>query len=246
MTRFALLLILAVTLSACDLVIGPEKDYPFEVLAGEQARAPEDAPFLSVNDALVGAVGCSMTRDILDPGLSKYTAVDGWLKVAPNGQKVLKQYSGGTIGRWGFPGANGYNNKWSAFNSGLSSWPGTNIILWQICIRADEVTGSVNDYAGALQHIAGRIAQEAPGVPVYVTGMPTYEPGHLCSITGPDGVQFSRDLAELAASITGANFATGLDLDLESPSYLGGDGCHASQAGAQHEAQLLVAWLESL
>lgn len=196
----------------------------------------------AASDYFVGALGCSMTRDVLDPGLKNYTSIDGWTKVAPNGAKVLKSYSGGTIGRW----AEGNNIKWSAFESGTNAWPATNLILWQICIRYDEVVGDPNSYIDELQYIYNRMAADAPGVPIYVTGMPTYAPGHVCSITGPDGVAFSRTLAEIAAQHTGAMFAEGLDFSLEGPGQLGGDGCHASQAGAAFEANLLVSWLNTL
>lgn len=230
-----LALLLLFVLPSCDSApgVGPSQD----IVTDHARSAPEDY--------VVGFLGCSMTRD-KGTGLDLYTGVEGWKKFAPDGTKVMTQYSGGTIDRWGKPGENGYNNKWSAFGKGLAAWPATNIIIWEICIRAEEVTASAADYLDEVQHIAGRIASEAPGVPVYVTGMVGYDPGMVCSITGPDGVPFAAEVAALAVANTSALPATGLQLGPLSPSQVIKDGCHANASGMQEQALQIEAWLGTL
>jgi hypothetical protein len=201
--------------------------------------APPPGPFV------VGFVGCSMTRD-KGAGLNQYTGVVSWDKFAPDGAKVMTQYSGGTITRWGIPGENGYNNKWDAFDTGLLYWPVTNLILWEICIREDEVTSDATDYLDEVQHIAGEIAERVPNVPVYVVGMVGYEPGMNCTITGPDGVAFAAEVAALAAAQTHAQAAAGLVLGPLGPDQVVGDGCHANASGMEEQALQIADWLNAL
>ena len=189
----------------------------------------------------LGALGCSMTRDLFDPGLSRNSVVPGWRKLSPSGAKVLKSYSGGTLLRW----AEGNNIKWAAFEAGDAGWPDTFAILWQICIQEEEVIANPNDYLDELAYIANRIQQESPGVPIYVTGMPRYTGGHVCYIAGPDGVEFSHTLAALAAQSTPAILADGLELGPFSASQTK-DGCHVTAAGAAIEAAQLEAWILAL
>lgn len=222
-------------LPSCDA--GPGVDPSAELERGGQPSA--------AGDFVVGFLGCSMTRD-KGTGLDMYTSVEGWKKFAPDGSKVMTQYSGGTIDRWGKPGENGYNNKWSAFKKGLVAWPATNIIIWEICIRAEEVTANTSDYLDEVQHIAGRIASEAPGVPVYVTGMVEYDPGMVCSITGPDGVEFAAQVADLAVANTSALPASGLQLGPLSPLQVIRDGCHANASGMEEQALQIASWLNNL
>ncbi|MEZ4699146.1 MAG: hypothetical protein R2834_02350 [Rhodothermales bacterium] len=196
-------------------------------------------------DFVVGFLGCSMTRD-KGAGLELYSNVESWSKYASDGTKVMTQYSGGTILRWGQPGENGYNNKWNAFEKGLEFWPGTNLILWEICIREEEVTADPADYLDEVQHIAGRIAETAPGVPLYVTGMVGYDPGMTCSITGDTGVPFAAEVAALAVANTQAQEPVGLQLGPLGPDQVIADGCHANASGMEEQAGQIVDWLETL
>ncbi len=196
-------------------------------------------------DHTVGFLGCSMTRD-KGAGLNLYTNIESWNKFANDGTKVMTQYSGGTIDRWSLPGENGYNNKWGAFQDGMTQWPATDLILWEICVRYEEVTADSADYLERLRHVSLRLAEEAPGVPVFVTGMVPYEPGMECSITGPDGVAFAGALAELAVAEGLALPTSGLTLGPLGPDQVIQDGCHANASGMEEQALQLDAWLKTL
>jgi hypothetical protein len=196
-------------------------------------------------DHVIGFLGCSMTRD-KGAGLNLYTAIESWDKFADDGTKVMTQYSGGTIDRWSLPGENGYNNKWSAFQDGLMFWPATDLILWEICIRIEEVTADPADYLERLEHVSLRLAEEAPGIPVFVTGMVPYETGMDCSITGPNGVAFAAELAALAVAEGYALPATGLTLGPLGPDQVIEDGCHANTSGMEAQALQIEAWLKTM
>ena len=227
---FALVIIFAVvSLSGCDFNLSGVKSWPGSA-DGEGGT--------------LGALGCSMTRDLFDPGLSKNTPLAGWLKRTPAGVHVLQKYSGGTVGRW----AEGNNIKWAAFAAGDAAWVDTYAIFWQICIKASEVVSDPLQYVDELRYIANRIQTESPGVPIYVFGMPTYTEGHVCPIAGPDGVEFSYTLARLAADSTVAEYAEGLELGPLSPAQVkpAPDLCHVNAAGAAFEGQQLENWLYTL
>jgi len=196
-------------------------------------------------DSTIGFLGCSMTRD-KGAGLNLYTNISSWNKFADDGTKVMIQYSGGTIDRWSLPGDNGYNNKWGAFQDGMLKWPATDLLLWEICIRAEEVTDDPAGYLERLQHVSLRLAEEAPGIPVFVTGMVPYEPGMNCSITGPDGVAFAAELASLAVAEGLALPTTGLTLGPLGPDQVIQDGCHANASGMEEQALQLDTWLKTL
>lgn len=228
-----------------DFDSGPDGKVLYWLLTdpGDPVDPPSPPPPPPSGGASVwGALGCSMSRNLWDPGVSLNTSIIGWLKEDPQGNNVLKSYSGGTIVRW----ASGNNVKWGAYERGLNTW-GADAILWQLCTSQEEVDavgGSVAGYRDELEYVFNRMsAMAGAGVPVYVTGLPRYAPGHECHITEEDGVQFSRDLAAYAATVTGAIYADGLDLELVDAGDLKKDGCHSSAQGSAGEAQTLEAWM---
>lgn len=208
--------------------------------AGDPPPPPPPLP----GGTMIGALGCSMTRDLMQPGLYLYSALPAWQKLSPDGEPLLTHYSGGTVARWADESGN--NIKWAAYEGAAAIWPPT-FVLWQICIREDEITASAADYDASLAYIYDRMRLSiADSTPVYVTPMPTYEAGWECGITGPNGVGFAYDVAARAAQVTGAIYAEGLALGPLGAGTTIPDGCHANQAGAELEAGQFVAWYEAL
>lgn len=203
---------------------------------------PPTPPPPPSGEITIGYIGCSMTRD-KGTGVDMYTSIDTWTKRTSSGAKVLQSYSGGGITNWGNPGENGYSNKWSAFNTGLSAWPATNVILWEICIRAEDKNVSVESYLDEVQHIAGRVPDN---IPLYVVGQVGYVDGHVCHTIGENGEDFSQAIADLAVQNTRAQHPVGLVLGPLGPSTVKPDGCHANLAGMQLQAGQLETWIGSL
>ena len=191
----------------------------------------------------IGWLGCSMTRD-LGKGMASSPAHTSWENKGQRGGKVLQSYSGGVISSWGQPGAGGYSIKWSAFDRGLADWPDTDLIVWQMCINKDDITQSPEARLDQLAHISKRIAEKAPGIPLYIINQPTYQ-GVECSITGPNGVAYSQSLVDLAVERNLAREADGLQLgpllqnDVK-------DGCHVNKGGQDKLVAQMVDWLETL
>lgn len=204
---------------------------------------PPPPPPHPVGGVMIGGLGCSMTRDLMDPGVTHFTAMDAWMKVGPDGETVTKQFSGGTIARW----AEGLNNKWGAFETAAQLWP-PSLIVWQICTQESEAGEPLESWDEGLHYIYDRMVQTVGAeVPIYVTGLPTYEEAWHCTITGSTGVPYSHELAARAAQLTGATLMEGLVLGpFGADEIKTGDStaCHVSMAGAELEALQLHAWLQ--
>lgn len=229
-----------------DSTVAAETSYEYRVQAVNEAGVstysntaavttpPSDIP----TNVTIGYLGCSMTRD-KGTGMSLYTDIDTWTKTAPDGTKVLKSYSGGGIVEWG----TGNNIKWNAFDNGLSAWPDTNIILWEVCIREEDIAAGVNAYLDEVQFIADEI-QSRTDAELYVIGQVPYDSGHVCHTIGPDGAAFSQDIADLAVANTYAQHPSGLILGPLGSHQVKADGCHSNLGGMQEQACQIEAWLE--
>ena len=191
----------------------------------------------------IGWLGCSMTRD-LGRGMAANPMYKSWNNKGQRGGKVLQSYSGGVVSSWGQPGANGYTIKWNAFDRGLEDWPETDLIIWQMCTGKDEITPSPTARLEQLAHISKRVAEKAPGIPLYIINQPTYQ-GVACSITGSEGVAYSQSLVDLAIERNLAREAEGLHLGPLLPGDVK-DGCHVNKTGQDKLVSQMVAWLETL
>ena len=190
----------------------------------------------------IGWIGCSMTRD-LGKGVAANVTHESWELKGRSGGKVLQSYSGGVVSSWGTPGGSGYSLKWSAFDRGLENWPDTDLIIWQMCTGERDITPSPESRMDELEHISTRVAEKAPGIPLYIINQPTYE-GIVCSITGRDGVAYSQSLVDLAIQRGLAQEAAGLTLGPLNANDVK-DGCHVNRPGQAKIVAQLLTWLES-
>jgi hypothetical protein len=84
-----------------------------------------------------------------------------------------------------------------------------------------------------MKQIVANVRERAPGVKIYITGQPFYEPGADCSIAGQEGPQLTDDMAKMVAedeSIGNVEYAGKFG-----PLSAGqkADACHANEAGKQ-------------
>lgn len=186
-----------------------------------------------------GAAGCSMTRDLFHPGFLLYSDIlNGWEKTGSAG-KVLKGYSGGGIEQWGKQ-----SNVWGSFDRGVTSWPQTDAIIWQICIKEENISNGVDSYQDEIDYVADRIKSNYPNARLFVVAQPAYDGGHVCHTIGPDGWAFAEALADRAAATTYAEKIPLVLGPLDSSQVK--DGCHANTSGIQEQVAQMETWFNSL
>jgi len=100
----------------------------------------------------------------------------------------------------------------------------------QICIFAQQgVT------AAEVQTMIRNARSHAPGARIWISGQPTYNSGHTCTLAGNGGTELTVMRAREAADADPADdvFYAGTFLLRAnvSPSEVAGDTCHASAAG---------------
>lgn len=136
---------------------------------------------------------------------------------------IRGDYGGGSVGMWerGIAGGSGL---WDAFDANLAAYPGTSILWWQLCT----LNGSPRDGLDAAVNVLTAIRARMPGVTIYVSAQPEYEPPGICDISGPTGPAF---MAEVAAQMVGQQgLAAGPTVGpLTATDTIGG--CHASESG---------------
>lgn len=206
--------------------------------SNESTAVTDSSTLPPIEDVVIGYIGCSMTRD-KGTGVDIHTNVETWTRYAPDGvTKVLQSYSGGGITDWG----EGNNIKWNAFGNGLAAWPDTNIILWEVCIKEEDIAAGVNAYLDDVQYIADEVEAQTDA-DLYVIGQVGYEPGVVCPTIGAGGESFSQDIADLAVANTYAQHPDGLVLGLLGAHQVSSDGCHVNSSGREEQACQIEAWL---
>lgn len=166
--------------------------------------------------AEVGYIGCSMTM----------AAANGALNLGmTNLWSTKPEYGGGGISQW-----KDFNSKyWTAFQNAYNAQP-VNVIWYELC--AVEQTKADETYDNALL-ILDELKRRIPGVTVYVSAQPAYNPSsHECGIAGVGG---QSRMASIAAQLVSAGEAiTGpTQGPLEYPSQVKTDGCHPIASGEQ-------------
>ena len=166
--------------------------------------------------AEVGYLGCSMTM----------AAVNGALNLGmTNIWNTKPEYGGGGISQWKDP----KSKWWNAFQTAYNAQP-VNVIWWELC--AVDQTKTDETYENALL-ILDELKRRIPGVTVYVSAQPAYNPSsHECAIAGVGG---QSRMASIAAQLVSAGEAiTGpTQGPLEYPSQVKSDGCHPVASGEQ-------------
>jgi len=130
---------------------------------------------------LIGFVGCSVTNDAVtgygDVGGARFWSTRG-------------DYGGGSVGRWaqGVPGVNGL---WQSFDDQLAAQPSTELLWWELCTLRATPQDGLDSALIVLEALRGRI----PGVTIFVSAQPDYQPVGLCDISGATGPEKMADLA---------------------------------------------------
>jgi len=93
-----------------------------------------------------------------------------------------------------------------------------------------------------LTHVVEQIRLRDPAIPIYVSPINGYPPGHDCPTIGARGVDVGRAAVEWGVAHLGVQYGpvTGLPtIDLVAP-----DQCHLTSSGISHVGTQLVAWFD--
>ncbi len=169
----------------------------------------------------VGVVGCSNTA----------MAVAGYGTVSDRDLLTQGGLTGGSIGVWGNPGPARYQRYWGMYDDRRPT-TGYEAAWVQLCIRDREHSGSFNrDQQIWIEHIVVAIHERDPGIPIWISGVNTFEEGLVCPTVGADGPAIAAEAADWAvSSISGLQ--RGPDLGPMVSSHLDpGETCHPNALG---------------
>jgi hypothetical protein len=159
----------------------------------------------------MGWIGCSMGENTA-AGYRRIGGTRMWGGFG-NGGAVVQQWTSNTSASWG------------RFDQQVEQY-GEPVAVWiMICIFAQ--AGATAQEVNAM--IENARSHSAPGVTIYLTGQPLYDPGHVCTLAGAMGPNQTDQLAQQVAAqhddviYPGALRLTGGEVS--------GDSCHANTQG---------------
>jgi hypothetical protein len=171
----------------------------------------------------MGFIGCSMAENVAQG----YVAVGGRRMWGPYGTGGL------VVQAWTDPNS----SAWQRFDQQVNRFGRPRAVWVQICIFAQN--GAT--YEEVKRLIANTRLHAATGVTIYLSGQPIYDPGHTCSLAGPNGPQLTDSLARQAAADATQNVTYPGQFRLHNGE--DADGCHANTAGQQSLGrQALAFW----
>jgi hypothetical protein len=170
----------------------------------------------------MGWIGCSMGENTA----SGYRAIGGTRMWGPYGN------GGAVVGDWLDPGSQG----WDRFDNQVAQHGSPAAVWIMLCIFA--LSPVTIEQARTLVDNA---RMHAPGAYIYITGQPTYEPGHVCTLAGDGGPELTDSVAQQVAAE---------DPDVHYPGELGplsagewtNDSCHANSEGEQTLGTEVKGW----
>lgn len=166
---------------------------------------------LNSGENTMGWIGCSMGENTA-AGYRRVGGTRMWGGFG-NGGAVVQQWTD--------------NNSagWQRFDQQVAQY-GEPVAVWiMICIFAQ--AGATAQEVNAM--IDNARSHSAPGVTIYLTGQPLYEPGHTCTLAGANGPESTDQLAEEVASQHDDVIYPGSFLLLNGE--VSGDSCHANTQG---------------
>jgi Cellulose binding domain len=172
----------------------------------------------------MGFIGCSMAENV----------AQGY--VADGGRRMWGPYGTGglVVQSWTDPNS----SAWQKFDQQAARFGRPNTVWVQICIFANP--GATYDEVKRL--IANARLHAAAGAAIIISGMPLYEPGHVCTLAGSGGPELTDRLARQAAADTTQNVTYPGQFHLTNSEVLS-DTCHANTAGQQSLGrQALAFW----
>lgn len=185
--------------------------------------SPSPTPTTSPGVHTMGYIGCSMGENT-----AQGYAADG-------GTRMWGGYAtgGDVVQSWTDPNS----SAWQLFDQQAAMFGKPTAVWVQVCVFTQGATIAEVD-----QMIANTRLHAAPGVTIYITGQPQYDPGHVCSLAGASGPALTDSLAQQAAADPTQNVTYKGTFHL-SDSEVVSDGCHANTAGmADLGEQALAKW----
>jgi hypothetical protein len=171
----------------------------------------------------MGYIGCSMGQNT-----AQGYAADG-------GTRMWGPYAtgGDVVQSWTDP----KSSAWQLFDQQAAMFGKPTAVWVQVCVFTQGATIAEVD-----QMIANTRLHAAPGVTIFITGQPQYDPGHVCSLAGASGPALTDSLAQQAAADPAQDVTYKGTFHL-SNSEVVSDGCHANTAGmADLGEQALAKW----
>ncbi len=192
------------------------------------------APAPEVVAGQIGVVGCSNTA-MAAAGYEVLSDLD-----------LLSQggLTAGSVAVWGNEGTGRSARYWGLYDERRPA--GGYQAAWvQLCIREQEHEGSFNSrIEGWIERIIAEIEERDPGIPIWVSGVNTFEDGHVCRTIGPDGAAIAAEAADWAAA-TIDGVGRGPDLGPVLTTHLDpGESCHPNLAGQAVLGEQLVAFFD--
>jgi Bacterial Ig domain len=190
------------------------------------AQTGDPTPPFPIN--AVGVVGCSNTSQHLS-GYRAQSSLD----------QVNAQPLGGlSFDIWGNPLAGKYGAAWAKYDG---SRPAAGYMAAWVMLCIDDADGF--DTETLLTEVVEQIRLRDPAIPIYVSPINGYPPGHVCGRVGARGVDVGRAAVEWGIEHLGVQYGpvTGVPtIDL-----VAADLCHLSPSGITHVGAQLVAWFDN-
>jgi hypothetical protein len=181
------------------------------------------SPSPSAGTHTMGYIGCSMAQNT-----AQGYAADG-------GTRMWGPYAtgGDVVQSWTDPNS----SAWQLFDQQAAMFGKPTAVWVQVCVFTQGATIAEVD-----QMIANTRQHAAPGVTIFITGQPQYDPGHVCSLAGASGPALTDSLAQQAAADPAQNVTYKGTFHLTNSEVLS-DTCHANTAGmADLGRQALSKW----
>ena len=139
--------------------------------------------------------------------------------------EAINAYGGQVVQSW-TPTSGG---PWTAFDQKATQYGKPTDIWIQIRIFASQGVTA----AEVQTMIRNARAHSTPTTKIWITGQPTYNAGHTCTLAGTGGAELTDMRAKEADNPANGVYYAGTFLlrDNVNPSEVSGDTCHASSAG---------------
>lgn len=169
----------------------------------------------------IGVVGCSNTAG----------AVDGYTTVSEADILTEGGLTGGSIAVWGNPRPARYQRYWGMYDERRPE-EGYAAAWVQLCIRSTEHNGSFDDDQQVwIENIISAVHERDAGIPIWISGVNTFEDGLVCPTVGLEGPAIASEAADWAATAI-PGMQRGPDLGPMLAEHLDpGETCHPNTPG---------------
>jgi hypothetical protein len=128
----------------------------------------------------MGWIGCSLGEN----------TANGYRRMG--GTRMWGAYGngGGVVQQW----TSSNSSAWQRFDQQVQTYGIPKAVWMQICIF------SVGATMEEIRTLVRNTRSHAPGAYLYITGLPFYHDGNVCPLWGPDGPEFTDELAQQMAA----------------------------------------------